>query len=227
MNLLKKKVLPGYGLDKEYKVVDGSTPAMLAELKRAYAKKEPIAVLLWTPHWAYSKYDLTKLKDPKGLFGKGDTIRTVTSKAFIKKHAVPAYFALTFAISWGGFLIMVGPGGLANTSVDPTYPYQFHNVPFGGTLPILVNHQRAYDSGGRYYRVLVDNAPRLDLGTDPPSQLGPHPGDLLQVNRGTQVWILFGGNQERGLGEVQLRLRRLQQARKRVACVGRRHRLIV
>ncbi|WP_425827566.1 ABC transporter permease/substrate binding protein [Streptomyces fractus] len=86
MDILRKDVVPGYGLDKEYKVVDGSTPAMLAELKRAYVKKKPIAVLLWTPHWAYSKYDLTKLKDPKGLFGKGDTIRTVTSKAFTQKY---------------------------------------------------------------------------------------------------------------------------------------------
>ncbi|MBA4862553.1 ABC transporter permease/substrate binding protein [Streptomyces sp. PSKA54] len=86
MQLLKEKVLPGYGLDKEYEVVDGSTPGMLAELKRAYAKKEPIAVMLWTPHWAYSEYDLTKLKDDKGLFGKGDTIRTIASKAFPEQY---------------------------------------------------------------------------------------------------------------------------------------------
>ncbi|MFE9441578.1 ABC transporter permease/substrate binding protein [Streptomyces sp. NPDC006602] len=82
MNLLKTKVLPGYGLDKEYDVVDGSTPAMLAELKRAYAKKEPVAVVLWSPHWAYSQYDLTKLKDDKKLFGEGNTIRTISSSKF-------------------------------------------------------------------------------------------------------------------------------------------------
>ncbi|MET8131094.1 ABC transporter permease/substrate binding protein [Streptomyces sp. NPDC005251] len=82
MNLLKKKVLPGYGLDKEYKVVDGSTPAMLAELKRAYAKKEPVAVALWSPHWAYSEYKLTKLADDKKLFGEGNTIRTIAGKKF-------------------------------------------------------------------------------------------------------------------------------------------------
>ncbi|MGW7072482.1 ABC transporter permease/substrate binding protein [Streptomyces sp. NPDC054855] len=86
MTALKDKVLPGYGLDKEYKVVSGSTPAMLAELKRAYAKKEPVAVLLWSPHWAYSEYDLTKLKDPKVGFGKGDTIRTLSSKDFPKQY---------------------------------------------------------------------------------------------------------------------------------------------
>ncbi|WP_406479753.1 ABC transporter permease/substrate binding protein [Streptomyces sp. NBC_01615] len=82
MNLLKTKVLPGYGLDKEYKVVDGSTPAMLAELKRAYAKKQPVAVVLWSPHWAYSEYKLTKLADDKKLFGEGNTIRTISSKKF-------------------------------------------------------------------------------------------------------------------------------------------------
>ena len=58
MGLLKDKVLKEYGLEDSYDVVDGSTPAMLAELKRAYAKKEPIVVTLWSPHWAYSDYDL-------------------------------------------------------------------------------------------------------------------------------------------------------------------------
>ncbi|MFD7992965.1 ABC transporter permease/substrate binding protein [Streptomyces mexicanus] len=86
MNLLKTKVLPGYGLDKEYKVVDGSTPAMLAELKRAYAKHQPVAVVLWSPHWAYSRYDLTKLEDDKKLFGVGNTIRTISSKAFPEQY---------------------------------------------------------------------------------------------------------------------------------------------
>ncbi|MFD5783487.1 ABC transporter permease/substrate binding protein [Streptomyces sp. NPDC126933] len=86
MNILKDTVLPGYGLDKEYKAVDSSTPGMLAELKRAYAKKEPIAVMLWTPHWAYSEYDLTKLKDPKKGFGEGDRITTVAHKDFPENY---------------------------------------------------------------------------------------------------------------------------------------------
>lgn len=82
MGLLKDKVLKQYGLDGEYKVVDGSTPSMLAELKRAYAKKEPIAVTLWSPHWAYSTYDLKKLKDPQGSWGKGDGVHTLARKGF-------------------------------------------------------------------------------------------------------------------------------------------------
>ncbi|MGC3001809.1 ABC transporter permease/substrate binding protein [Streptomyces sp. G35A] len=86
MDLLKTKVLPGYGLDDEYEVVDGSTPAMLAELRRAYAKKEPIAVTLWSPHWAYSEYGLTKLKDGKKLFGEGNSIHTIASGQFPEQY---------------------------------------------------------------------------------------------------------------------------------------------
>ncbi|MFI7414060.1 ABC transporter permease/substrate binding protein [Streptomyces sp. NPDC049627] len=82
MGLLKDKVLKEYGLDGTYDVVDGSTPAMLAELKRAYAKQEPVVVTLWSPHWAYSDYDLKKLKDPKGAWGKGDGVHTLARKGF-------------------------------------------------------------------------------------------------------------------------------------------------
>ncbi|CAL9569489.1 hypothetical protein SUDANB6_04831 [Streptomyces sp. enrichment culture] len=86
MSILKDEVLPGYGLDEEYEVVDGSTPAMLAELKRAYAERKPVAVALWSPHWAYSEYELTKLKDPKRLWGEGNTIRTIAGKEFPEQY---------------------------------------------------------------------------------------------------------------------------------------------
>ncbi|MCX4821892.1 ABC transporter permease/substrate binding protein [Streptomyces sp. NBC_01142] len=82
MGILKDKVLKDYGLEGEYKVVDGSTPGMLAELKRAYDKKEPIVTTLWSPHWAYSSYDLKKLKDPQGSWGKGDGVHTLARKGF-------------------------------------------------------------------------------------------------------------------------------------------------
>ncbi|CAM5308303.1 hypothetical protein STENM223S_04074 [Streptomyces tendae] len=86
MGLLKDKVLPGYGLDEEYKVVDSSTPAMLAELKRAYSKQEPVVVTLSSPHWVYSDYDLKKLKDPKGTRGEGDGVHTLARKGFTAEN---------------------------------------------------------------------------------------------------------------------------------------------
>jgi membrane protease YdiL (CAAX protease family) len=45
---------------------------------------------------------------------KEDIMTTI--KAFIKKHPLPTYFALTFAISWGAILIVVGPGGIPITT---------------------------------------------------------------------------------------------------------------
>ncbi|CAM5711376.1 MULTISPECIES: ABC transporter permease/substrate binding protein [Streptomyces] len=82
MGLLKSKVLGEYGLQGSYDVVDGSTPAMLAELKRAYARRQPVVVTLWSPHWAYSDYDLKKLKDPQGAWGEGDGVHTLARKGF-------------------------------------------------------------------------------------------------------------------------------------------------
>jgi glycine betaine/proline transport system substrate-binding protein len=101
MSILKKKVLPGYGLDKEYQVVDGSTPGMLSELKRAYTEKEPVAVVLWSPHWAYNEYKLTKLKDPKGLFGSGDQITTVAGKNFPRQYPQLTKWLKNFKMSEG------------------------------------------------------------------------------------------------------------------------------
>jgi membrane protease YdiL (CAAX protease family) len=40
-------------------------------------------------------------------------VTTIT--AFIKRHPALTYFALTFAISWGGILMVIGPGGILGT----------------------------------------------------------------------------------------------------------------
>ncbi|WP_371675182.1 ABC transporter permease/substrate binding protein [Streptomyces sp. NBC_01276] len=99
MSILKDKVLGEYGLDGEYEVVDGSTPGMLAELKRAYEKKEPVAVVLWSPHWAYSSYRLTKLEDPKGAWGKGDGIHTLARKGFSDDEPKVAEWLRSFKLT--------------------------------------------------------------------------------------------------------------------------------
>ncbi|WP_267246259.1 ABC transporter permease/substrate binding protein [Streptomyces sp. PR69] len=99
MAILKDKVLRQYGLEGEYEILDGSTPGMLAELKRAYDKREPIVVTLWSPHWAYSAFDLKKLKDPKDVWGKGDDVHTLARKGFSADHPTVSSWLRNFALT--------------------------------------------------------------------------------------------------------------------------------
>lgn len=43
--------------------------------------------------------------------GAGAPVASVPRPSFIRRHAIVAYYVLTFAISWGGFILVVGPGG--------------------------------------------------------------------------------------------------------------------
>ncbi|MED2971028.1 glycine betaine ABC transporter substrate-binding protein [Fictibacillus sp. B-59209] len=81
-----EKAMKDYGLKKDWTLKEGSAAAMTAELKKAYEKKEPIIVTGWTPHWMFSKYDLKYLKDPKGSYGKGESIHTLTKKGFKQEN---------------------------------------------------------------------------------------------------------------------------------------------
>ena len=56
--------------------------------------------------------------------------------------------------------------GKADTSVDPAYFFQVKDAPFGGTLPMNLNHKKGYDFGARYYQILVDGVARNDVWSD-------------------------------------------------------------
>lgn len=49
--------------------------------------------------------------------------------------------------------------GYADTSVDPAYFFQVKDCPFGGSLRLMFNHERARLMGAAYYQVLVDGVP--------------------------------------------------------------------
>lgn len=55
-------------------------------------------------------------------------------------------------------------GGLATT--DPGYFFQVQNAPFGGQLPLMVNHPRAVAQGINFYKVLVDGVEQNETWSD-------------------------------------------------------------
>ncbi len=93
--LTLEAVMPGYGLD-DYTLLEGSTPAMLAELKRAIDREQPIVVTLWRPHWVYAAHDLKDLEDPEGLFGEGDKMHVVARQGFSEENATVAEWLSNF-----------------------------------------------------------------------------------------------------------------------------------
>ncbi|QQE79288.1 glycine betaine ABC transporter substrate-binding protein [Alicyclobacillus sp. SO9] len=94
---IEKKVIPAYGL--KLKLVNSSSPAMLSALKSAYAKHKPIVVALWSPHWAFSKWKLKYLKDPKGAFGKPGWIQTEANKKWAAQHPTVVKWLKNFKLN--------------------------------------------------------------------------------------------------------------------------------
>ena len=75
---------------KDWKLVNGSTAAMLAAVGKATANNEWIAFNGWKPHWMNVKYDMKYLKDPEGIWGSNDTVYTV-SRPELKDNATNFY----------------------------------------------------------------------------------------------------------------------------------------
>ncbi|GGV22495.1 hypothetical protein GCM10010182_50920 [Actinomadura cremea] len=94
-----EEMLPAYGLDGDWKVKTSSTPAMLTELQKAIEAKENIVVTLWRPHWAYEKFPIRDLKDPKGAMGKPDGVFTVAREGFSEEQAEVAGWLKKFKMN--------------------------------------------------------------------------------------------------------------------------------
>lgn len=65
-----------------FRQLSSSESAMLAQLKEAYRRQEPIALTLWQPHWAFAEYDLKVLEDPKKTYSAGEQIKWVSHQGF-------------------------------------------------------------------------------------------------------------------------------------------------
>ncbi|MBO0992514.1 glycine betaine ABC transporter substrate-binding protein [Bacillus sp. SD088] len=88
-----EKAMETYGLD-DWELLSSSEAAMLAELKSAYDKEEPIVVTLWKPHWVFGVMDMKMLDDPEEVYGgDGDQIFTVAREG-LEEDAPAAYKVL-------------------------------------------------------------------------------------------------------------------------------------
>jgi membrane protease YdiL (CAAX protease family) len=99
-------------------------------------------------------------------------------QAFTMKHSVPTYFALAFAVSWAGVLVVVGPGGIPTTierlmAIGPAvYMAMLAGPSVAGLLMTSLVSGRAglrevlarlreWRVGGRWYAVALLTAPFL------------------------------------------------------------------
>ncbi|ASR37344.1 glycine/betaine ABC transporter substrate-binding protein [Prauserella marina] len=82
MRIVQEEVIPQYELDGALKLQSSSSTAMLTSLDKAIKNQDPIVVTLWHPHWAYSRYDLKDLEDPKGAMGEGEELHMLGRKGF-------------------------------------------------------------------------------------------------------------------------------------------------
>jgi membrane protease YdiL (CAAX protease family) len=102
----------------------------------------------------------------------------IAIKDFIKRHSLLAYFALTFAISWGGFVLVVGPGSFPGTQelFETLFPLAILVMLLGPSLAgvlltglvsgraglrEILTRLLKWRVGGRWYAVALLPAPLL------------------------------------------------------------------
>ncbi|MDQ1537019.1 MAG: glycine betaine/proline transport system substrate-binding protein [Actinomycetota bacterium] len=73
-----------YGLGK-WKLVPSSTEAMLAEVSRRVARKQPVVFLAWRPHWMVVKWKVKFLDDPEHIWPGAGQIRVLTRSGLKKQ----------------------------------------------------------------------------------------------------------------------------------------------
>ncbi|OMP66246.1 glycine betaine ABC transporter substrate-binding protein [Domibacillus epiphyticus] len=92
-----RNALKDYGLEN-WQLAEGSSAAMVAELKKAYDQKEPIVITGWSPHWMFSSFDLKYLEDPNKTFGGAENINTIARKGL--EQDAPGAYKILDQFSW-------------------------------------------------------------------------------------------------------------------------------
>ncbi|WZL73296.1 glycine betaine ABC transporter substrate-binding protein [Clostridiaceae bacterium 35-E11] len=97
MMLTAEETIEDYNMDN-IELVEGSTPAMLAEVDKAAKNNEPVLFLAWRPHVMFLKYDIKILKDEKNIW-KYDDVMTGVNPGLKEKAPDLYHFLQEFSIS--------------------------------------------------------------------------------------------------------------------------------
>jgi glycine betaine/proline transport system substrate-binding protein len=71
-----REAMEAYGLE-DFRLIEGSEVAMVAELSHAIRRQRWIVVTGWLPHWVFARWELKFLEDPKNVFGDRGNINTI------------------------------------------------------------------------------------------------------------------------------------------------------
>jgi glycine betaine/proline transport system substrate-binding protein len=112
-----EKTIEEYGLTK-FELMEGTGGIMTAVLKNKIKKKEWVAVTGWTPHWKFARWDLKYLKDPKGIYGGAEEIRTIVRTGLDKD--MPEVYRFLDAFHWN----LAEIGQVMSWNADGADPYE-------------------------------------------------------------------------------------------------------
>lgn len=112
-----EEAIKDYGLTK-FELMEGTGAIMTAVLKDKIKKKEWVAVTGWTPHWKFARWELKYLKDPKGIYGGAEEIRTIVRKGLDKD--MPEVYRFLDAFHWN----LAEIGQVMGWNADGAEPYE-------------------------------------------------------------------------------------------------------
>jgi len=95
---LSEQALHAYGLSSKYRLLDASGAAMTAALAKAENRNAPIVITGWTPHWAFSRWGLRFLDDPKNMLGTAQRVDVLVRKGFSEDYPEVGVFLSRFSI---------------------------------------------------------------------------------------------------------------------------------
>ncbi|WP_394356777.1 glycine betaine ABC transporter substrate-binding protein [Candidatus Methanocrinis alkalitolerans] len=84
--------------DLDYNLEASSSAGMATALKRAIDREEWIVVTLWSPHWAFNRWDLKYLDDPLMAYGTGDNATTLARIGLEEEK--PEAYAIAERFHW-------------------------------------------------------------------------------------------------------------------------------